>query len=94
MLLANTHFTPVVGIDIHFTIAPPFNPFQPYIGFVVDPMDYIPFIGGTVNANGFKRGVSDTQGIIIPLVHIPIVGGFVMTAIIGHESMIFLPPRL
>ena len=89
MLLANTHFTPVVGIDIHFTLLPPFNPFQPYIGFVLDPMDYVPFIGGTVNINGLKRGVSDTQGIIIPLVHIPIIGTFAMSAIIGHESMNF-----
>jgi RHS repeat-associated protein len=89
MLLSDNHFTPVIGIDIHFTTLPPFNPFQPYIGMVVDPADYIPFIGATVQVNGIKRGVSDTSGIIIPLVHIPIVGPFVMTAIIGHESMNF-----
>lgn len=89
MLLADNHFTPILGIDIHFTTLPPFNPFQPYIGFVLDPMDYIPFIGATVQINGMKRGVSDTQGIIIPLVHIPIVGAFAMAPIIGHESMNF-----
>ena len=88
-LLADSHFTPVVGVDIHFTTLPPFNPFQPFIGMVLDPMDYIPFIGGTVHVNGIKRGVSDTSGILITLFHIPIVGPFAMAPIIGHESMNF-----
>jgi len=26
MLLANNHFTAVIGIDIHFTTLPPLNP--------------------------------------------------------------------
>ena len=90
MLLANNHFTPVIGIDIHFTTLPPFNPFHPYIGLVLDPMDFVPFIGGTVNVNGIPRGVSDTSGIIIPLVHIPLfTPPWVMTPIIGHESTNF-----
>lgn len=90
MLLTDNHFTPVIGIDIHFTTLPPFNPFHPYIGLVLDPMDYIPFIGGTVQVNGIKRGVSDTSGIIIPLVHIPLfTPPWVMTPIIGHESTNF-----
>ncbi|WP_136668189.1 DUF6531 domain-containing protein [Flavobacterium sp. H122] len=90
MLLADNHFTPVIGIDIHFTTLPPFNPFHPYIGFVIDPADYIPFIGATVHVNGIKRGVSDTSGIIIPLVHIPLfTPPWLMTPIIGHESMNF-----
>lgn len=87
MNLVDTHLTPILGIDIHFTTS--WNPFHPFIGFVMDPMDYIPFIGATVNVNGFKRGVSDTQGIIIPLVHFPIVGAFIMAPIIGHDSMNF-----
>jgi RHS repeat-associated protein len=90
MLLADNHFTPVIGIDIHFTTLPPFNPFHPYIGFVIDPADYFPFIGATVHVNGIKRGVSDTSGIIIPLVHIPLfTPPWLMTPIIGHESMNF-----
>ncbi|RQO29718.1 type IV secretion protein Rhs [Taibaiella sp. KBW10] len=90
MLLTDNHFTPVIGIDIHFTTLPPFNPFHPYIGLVLDPMDYVPFIGGTVHVNGIKRGVSDTSGIIIPLVHIPLfTPPWVMTPIIGHESTNF-----
>ncbi|MFP3765049.1 GH-E family nuclease [Prevotella intermedia] len=87
MNLVDTHLTPILGLDIHFTTS--WNPFHPFIGFVMDPMDYIPFIGATVNVNGFKRGVSDTQGIIIPLVHFPIVGAFIMAPIIGHDSMNF-----
>jgi len=90
MLLANNHFTAVIGIDIHFTTMPPFNPFHPYIGLVLDPMDYVPFIGGTVNVNSIPRGVSDTSGIIITLVHIPLfTPPWVMTPIIGHESTNF-----
>ncbi len=70
-LLASTHFTPVVGLDTHFTTLPPFNPFQPFIGMVLDPMDYIPFIGTNVYINGAKRAVSDTSGVLITMFHIP-----------------------
>lgn len=96
MLFAANHFTPILGLDIHFTVFPPpipNNPFQPFIGFVLDPMDYIPFLGATVHINGMKRGVSDTSGIIIPLAHIPILGTFVMAPIIGHESMNFFASK-
>lgn len=90
MLLADTHFTPVIGIDLHFTTLPPFNPFHPYLGIVLDPFDYIPFLGGTIHVNGIKRGVSDTSGIIITLFHIPLfTPPWAMTPIIGHESMNF-----
>ena len=90
MLLADNHLTIVVGIDIHFTTLPPFNPFHPYIGIVIDPADYIPFLGTSVHVNGFKRGNSDTGGIIIPLQHIPLfTPPWLMMPIIGHESMNF-----
>ena len=56
---------------------------------VLDVADYIPFLGTNVSVNGLKRGVSDTGGLIIPLMHIPLVGPFLMTAMIGHESMNF-----
>ena len=87
MLLASTHCTMVVGLDVHITSAPPFNPLHPYIGMVMDPADYIPFLGTNVTINGLKRAVSDTSGIIIPLMHIPLAGPFVMASIIGHESI-------
>ena len=41
MLLADSHITMVVGVDVHVTTAPPFNPIHPYIGMVMDPADYI-----------------------------------------------------
>jgi RHS repeat-associated protein len=94
MLLTDNHLTIVVGIDIHFTTLPPFNPFHPYIGIVIDPFDYIPFLGTSVHVNGFKRGNSDTSGIIIPLVHIPLfTPPWLMTPIIGHESMNFFASK-
>ncbi|MDO4335712.1 MAG: hypothetical protein Q4C37_07790 [Bacteroidales bacterium] len=67
MLLADSHITMVVGVDVHVTMAPPFNPIHPYIGMVLDPADYIPFLGTNVSVNGLKRGVSDTGGMIIPM---------------------------
>lgn len=56
---------------------------------VMDPTDYIPFLGTNVSVNGLKRSVSDTGGMIIPLMHIPLAGSFAMASIIGHESMNF-----
>ncbi|WP_154653960.1 hypothetical protein, partial [Hoylesella timonensis] len=56
---------------------------------VIDPFDYIPFLGSNVNINGLKRGVSDTSGVLITFRHIPLVGAFIMMPIIGHESMNF-----
>ncbi|UVO96763.1 hypothetical protein NXV86_17500 [Bacteroides sp. BFG-257] len=55
----------------------------------MDPADYIPFLGTNVSVNGLKRGVSDTGGMIIPLMHIPLAGPFAMASMIGHESMNF-----
>ena len=67
MLLADSHIMMVVGVDVHVTTAPPFNPIHPYIGMVMDPANYIPFLGTNVSVNGLKRGVSDTGGMIIPM---------------------------
>lgn len=87
MLPVSTHLTPVVGLDLH--LATSGNPFHPYVGMVIDPFDYIPFLGSNVNINGLKRGVSDTSGVLITFRHIPLVGSFIMMPIIGHESMNF-----
>jgi hypothetical protein len=46
MQLVSQHFTLLIGIDVHFTTLPPFNPVQPFIGLLIDPMDYVPFVGG------------------------------------------------
>ena len=65
MLLADSHITMVVGVDVHVTTSPLFNPIHPYIWMVLDPADYIPFLGTNVSVNGLKRGVSDTGLMII-----------------------------
>ena len=87
MLPSSTHLMPVIGLDLH--LATSGNPFHPYIGMVIDPFDYIPFLGSNVSINGLKRGVSDTSGVLITFQHIPLVGAFIMMPIIGHESMNF-----
>ena len=91
MYVANTHLKPVIGIDIHFVNLPfPFVPLpHPYIGLVLDPFDYIPFIGATVKVNGVPRGNTDTMGMIITFVHIPEGAGFTIPPIIGHNSQNF-----
>lgn len=91
MLISNKHFTPVIGLDIHIVILFGFPvPLpHPYIGFVIDPMDYIPFIGATTKINHVPRGKSDTSGIVIILFHIPMGGPFLLAPMIGHDSVNF-----
>ena len=92
MLLADSHIIMVVGVDVHVTTAPPLQS-PPYIGMVMDLTDYIPFLGTNVSVNGLKRGVSDTGGMIIPLMHIPLASSFAMASMIGHESMNFFSSK-
>ncbi len=91
MYVANTHLKPVIGIDIHFVNTPiPFVPLpHPYIGLVIDPFDYIPFIGATVMVNGVPRGNCTTMGMIITFTHIPFGLGFTLMPMIGHDSQNF-----
>ncbi|ACU63822.1 DUF6531 domain-containing protein [Chitinophaga pinensis] len=91
MLVSNKHFIPVIGLDIHIVILLGFPiPLpHPYIGFVIDPMDYIPFLGATTKVNHVPRGVSDTSGIIVILFHIPMGGPWLLAPMIGHDSVNF-----
>jgi RHS repeat-associated protein len=91
MYVANTHLKPVIGIDIHFVNLPfPFVPLpHPYIGLVIDPFDYLPFIGATVKVNNVPRGNTDTGGMIITFIHIPFGAGFTLIPLIGHDSSNF-----
>ena len=88
MLVSNKHFTPVIGLDLHFVIlfGFPIPLPHPYIGLVVDPMDYIPFLGASTKVNHVPRGKSDTSGIFIILFHIPMGGPFLMArhAVASH----------
>ena len=90
MYPVNTHLKPVIGLDIHFVNIPFPCPLpHPYIGLVIDPFDYIPFIGSTISVNGVPRGVTNTMGKIITFVHIPFGAGFTLFPIIGHDSQNF-----
>ncbi len=91
MMPAAKHFDPVVGIDIHIIQPPgPVPPVpvpHPFIGIIMDPMDYIPIVGATVKINGLPRGLAGTQGIATPP-HIPIGGVFVKPP--ANECEIFM----
>ncbi|WP_212002634.1 DUF6531 domain-containing protein [Chitinophaga sp. HK235] len=91
MLVSNKHFVPVIGLDIHIVILFGFPvPLpHPYIGLVIDPMDYVPFIGATTKINHVPRGKSDTSGKLIFLFHIPMGGPFLLAPMIGHDSVNF-----
>ena len=91
MLPANRHLLPVIGIDIHMVIilgAPVPIP-HPFIGLVFDPMDWIPFVGSTVNVNNMPRGNAGTSGMLGSKVHIPMGGPFAMAPMIAHDSSNF-----
>lgn len=73
MTIASKHFDPCLGIDIHMYVFPPVPaplPLPtPHIGIVLDPFDYIPFIGSTVHVDGSMRGAAGTGGMCV---HIPL----------------------
>ncbi|MET4618021.1 RHS repeat-associated protein [Stenotrophomonas sp. 2619] len=69
MSIAAKHFDPQLGIDIHMYAMPPCPLPTPHIGLVLDPFDYIPFIGSTIKVNGVHRGTAGTGGLDI---HIPL----------------------
>jgi RHS repeat-associated protein len=87
MLPASSHLKPVIGVDFHTILTPP-SPVPvplPYVGIVVDPADYIPFLGSTVLVNNIHRGCGFTAGRIGSFIHLP------KTALpnVGHESVTF-----
>ncbi|HVI01010.1 MAG TPA: DUF6531 domain-containing protein, partial [Enhygromyxa sp.] len=90
MMPAAKHLDPLLGIDVHIIQPPgPVPPVpipHPHIGMVLDPMDYVPYIGGTVTVGGLKRAQAGTAGLSYP--HIPIGGMFVKPP--GNESEIFM----
>lgn len=69
MTIAAKHFDPQLGIDIHMYAMPPFPLPTPHIGLVLDPFDYLPFIGSTVKVGGAHRATAGTGGLDI---HIPL----------------------
>jgi RHS repeat-associated protein len=91
-MLAAKHFDPVVGIDIHMIQPPgPVPPVpipHPFVGFLIDPMDYVPIVGSTVLVNGMHRAQAGTAGKCVPP-HIPIGGVFVPPPP-GNECEMFM----
>ncbi len=81
MMPAAKHFDPVMGVDVHIIQPPgPVPPVpvpHPFIGFLFDPMDYVPVLGATVIVNGVPRAVAGTAGKTVPGVHFPIGGTFI-----------------
>ncbi|MNM35055.1 putative deoxyribonuclease RhsC [compost metagenome] len=69
MSFAAKHLDPQLGIDIHMYSMPPCPLPTPHIGVVLDPFDYIPFIGSTTSVNGVHRGTAGTGGLGL---HIPL----------------------
>ncbi|HEX6070661.1 MAG TPA: DUF6531 domain-containing protein, partial [Longimicrobiaceae bacterium] len=82
---------PVLGVDIHIIQPPgPVPPLpvpHPFVGMLVDPMDFAPIIGATVMINGMPRATAGTGGQCIPP-HIPIGGVFVKPP--GNECEVFM----
>ncbi|GEQ86163.1 type IV secretion protein Rhs [Patiriisocius marinistellae] len=95
MMPSNKHLDPVLGVDIHIVMIPsPAGPIptplpHPFVGMILDPMDYVPVIGATVMVNKKPRGNSGTAGMLGSKVHIPMGGPFMMAATIGHDSANF-----
>ncbi|MEZ6062402.1 MAG: DUF6531 domain-containing protein [Planctomycetaceae bacterium] len=79
-MLAAKHFDPVLGIDIHLIQPPgPVPPIpipHPFIGFLIDPFDYVPIVGSTVQINNMHRAQAGTAGRALPP-HFPIGGTFI-----------------
>lgn len=69
MTNAAKHFDPQIGIDIHMYQLPPGPLPTAHISIVLDPFDYLPFIGATVQVAGVKRATAGTGGLSV---HIPL----------------------
>ena len=90
-MIAAKAMDPVLGVDIHIVQPPgPVPPVpvpHPFIGMLIDPMDFAPVIGATVLINGMPRATAGTGGQCVPP-HIPIGGVFVKPP--GNECEVFM----
>ena len=87
------HLDLVMGLDTHIILIPtPAGPIptpipHPHIGFLFDPLDYVPMMGATVKVNGLPRAVAGTPGQALPP-HIPMGGPFAKPP--TNESEMFM----
>ena len=93
MMPAAKHFDPIMGVDVHMIQPPgPVPPVpipHPFVGYFLDPADYLPVIGASVYVNGIPRVQAGSEGSspsVVP--HIPMGGTFVMP--IGNEGESFM----
>jgi RHS repeat-associated protein len=90
-VIAAKAFDPVTGVDVHIIQPPgPVPPVpvpHPFVGMLVDPMDFAPIIGSTVMVNGMPRATAGTGGQCIPP-HIPIGGTFIKPP--ANECEVFM----
>ena len=93
MMPALKHMDMMTGFDTHIVLIPsPAGPIptplpHPYVGMLMDPMDYAPVVGATVLINGVPRANAGTAGIaFVP--HIPMGGPFLKPP--SNESEMFM----
>ncbi len=93
MIPAVKQFDPVMGVDTHIVLIPavpspiPTPLPHPFIGMLLDPLEFVPFIGSSVWTNNMPTGIGGTAGKAIPP-HIPMGGPFVKPP--GNECEIFM----
>lgn len=90
-MIGGKQFDPVLGIDIHIIQPPgPVPPIpipHPFVGMVMDPMDFVPFIGATVMVNSIPRAQAGSGGYALPP-HIPLGGVFIKPP--ANECEVFM----
>ena len=83
---------PVIGVDIHLIQPPgPVPPVpipHPFVGMILDPLEFVPIIGATVMVNGMPAAIAGAEVRAIPP-HIPIGGVFVPPPP-GNEGEMFM----
>ncbi len=93
-MVALKHMDPLVGLDVHIILIPtPVGPVptplpHPYVGMIMDPLDYVPMVGTVVYVNGLPRATAGTTGLAMPP-HIPMGGPFAPPPA-SNESEMFM----
>lgn len=90
-MLAAKQLDIVMGVDIHLVNIPPATGVpipHPFIGMVMDPMEYLPIVGATVLVNGMPGAPAGVAGKNVPP-HIPLGAGFTK-GVVGNESENFM----
>lgn len=94
MFLSVTEFDPVIGIDVHIVLIPtPAGPVptplpHPFIGLMLNPLDWIPFFN-SIRINYMPAAGVASNAMNAPPGHIP-QGGPWMKGTVGNEAMIML----